>query len=89
MGRQFAASLIALVMPLAALAGGGGTEGYAALVRRVAPSVVTVLVEEKRVSAGQRAAELASAENANDVGAVIRRLLTGSGGAPIRLNHGP
>jgi serine protease Do len=82
MGRQFTASLIALVIPLAALAGSGGTEGYAALVRRVAPSVVTVLVEEKRVSAGQRAAELASAENANDVAAVIRRLLTGSSGGP-------
>ncbi len=77
MGCRFAASMLALIMPLAALAGSGGTEGYAALIRRVAPSVVTVLVEEKRVSAGQRAAELASADNANDVGAVIRRLLTG------------
>ncbi len=35
--------------------------GYAELVRQVAPSVVTVLVEEKREGAGQRAAERATA----------------------------
>jgi serine protease Do len=57
-------------------------QNYAALVRRVAPSVVTVIVEEKHVGAGARAAETASAENGNDVGTALRRLLTGSLGPP-------
>jgi serine protease Do len=57
-------------------------QNYAALVRRVAPSVVTVIVEDKHVGAGALAAEQASAENGNDVGAAIRRLLTGSLGPP-------
>jgi len=53
-------------------------EGYAALVRRVAPSVVTVLVEEERKSAGDRAAERATARNDPDaITSVIRRLLSG------------
>jgi serine protease Do len=63
-------------------AGSGSTTGYAGLVKQVAPSVVTVMVEEKRVNAGQRAAELASSVNSNDVGAIIRRLLSGNLGAP-------
>jgi serine protease Do len=57
-------------------------QNYASLVKRVAPSVVTVVVEEKHVGAGALAAEQASAENGNDVGAAIRRLLTGSLGPP-------
>ena len=58
-------------------------QNYAALVRRVAPSVITVIVEDKHVGAGALAAEQASAENnGNDVGAAIRRLLTGSLGPP-------
>ncbi len=58
-------------------------QNTAALVRRVAPSVVTVIVEDKHVGAGALAAEQASAENnGNDVGAAIRRLLTGSLGPP-------
>ena len=57
------------------------TAGYADLVRRVAPSVVTVMVEEQRVGAGQRAAERANPGSDSDaVGALIRRLLSGSGG---------
>jgi serine protease Do len=60
----------------------GSTEGYAALVRQVAPSVVTVMVEEKRISAGQRAAELATSVNSSDIGVVIRRLLSGNLGNP-------
>jgi serine protease Do len=75
-------SLLALLLPFASNAGRAETGGYASLVRRVAPSVVTVVVEEKQVSAGQRAAELASAENSNDIGALIRRLLTGGLGGP-------
>ena len=46
-----------LVFPLfLAPAYGGPTGGYAELVRQVGPSVVTVLVEEKREGAAQRAA---------------------------------
>ena len=55
--------------------------GYAPLVRRVAPSVVTVMVEEQSVGAGQRAAARANADTGYDaVGALIRRLLSGAGG---------
>jgi serine protease Do len=75
-----AVCLLALQLSLASTADGAGVGGYASLVRRTAPSVVTVVVEEKQVSAGQRAAELASAESSIDLGALIRRLLTGGGG---------
>jgi serine protease Do len=57
--------------------------GYAALVRRVAPSVVTVLVEEQGVGAGQRAADRAVANADYDANAamreIMRRLLSGPG----------
>ena len=80
--RCFAAvSIVALLLPLACM-GSAEIGGYANLVRRVAPSVVTVVVEEKQISAGQRAAEHASAESTNDIGALIRRLLTGGIGGP-------
>jgi serine protease Do len=79
---RFAALSAALLLPFAFDAGGAEIGGYASLVRRTAPSVVTVVVEEKQVSAGQRAAELASAENGNDIGGLLRRLLTGGMGAP-------
>jgi serine protease Do len=75
-------SVLVLGLPLTCLSAGATNAGYADLVRRVAPSVVTVVVEVKRVNAGQRAAERASAENANDLSAVIRRLLTGNLGDP-------
>jgi serine protease Do len=62
-------------------ANGAVQGGYAALVRRVAPSVVTVMVEEQRVSAGQRAAARANPEAGPDaVSELIRRLLSGGGG---------
>jgi serine protease Do len=77
-----AVSLLALQLSLASTADGASVGGYASLVRRTAPSVVTVVVEEKQVSAGQRAAELASAESSIDLGALIRRLLTGGSGGP-------
>jgi serine protease Do len=55
--------------------------GYAALVRRTAPSVVTVLVEEMRVGAGQRAADRAVARTGGDpADAIIRRFLSGGTG---------
>jgi len=71
------AALAALLLPMSCGAA-GSTQGYAALVRQVAPSVVTVMVEEKRVSAGQRAAELATSVNSSDISVVIRRLLAGN-----------
>jgi serine protease Do len=53
-------------------------DGYAELVRQVAPSVVTVLVVEQRESAGQRAVEGASAASDYDgMRAIMRRLLSG------------
>jgi len=78
-----AVSIIALLLPFTSK-GSGEVGGYANLVRRVAPSVVTVVVEEKQISAGQRAAEHASAANSNDIGDLIRRLLTGGIGEDQR-----
>jgi len=54
--------------------------GYAAVVQQVAPSVVTVLVEEQGESAGQRAVERATGDTQyDDVRTLIRRLLSGPG----------
>jgi serine protease Do len=73
--------LVALVRPPHCAANEAVPTGYASLVRRVAPSVVTVMVEEKRVSAGQRAAERANPEaGADAVSELIRRLLSGASG---------
>ncbi len=59
--------------------------GYAPLVRQVAPSVVTVIVEEQLIGAGERAAARASSETDYDaVGALIRRLLSGTAGTSGR-----
>ena len=77
-----AAVLIAIVWPASSIAGTAPT-GYADLVRHVAPSVVTVMVEEQQVSAGQRAAQHANPEAGYDaVGELIRRLLSGAAGNP-------
>jgi serine protease Do len=74
-------ALVALVRAPFGAANGSVQSGYASLVRRVAPSVVTVMVEEKRVSAGQRAAERANPDaGADAVGELIRRLLSGASG---------
>jgi serine protease Do len=56
--------------------------GYAALVRRVAPSVVTILVEEAPADAGQRAAARVIARESDSMQAAVRRLLSGSSGDP-------
>jgi serine protease Do len=54
------------------------TGGYAALVRQVAPSVVTVLVEERAEGAGQRAVDRATADTQNgDMRAFLQRMLPG------------
>jgi serine protease Do len=81
----------ALVLPvLLSPAYGGATGGYADLVRQVGPSVVTVLVEEKREGAGQRAAERATANTdpAGGLSELLRRLLTGPGNAPAHHEGG-
>ena len=55
-----------------------GSSGYSELVRRVAPSVVTVIVDEERISAADRAAARVVAATAPDaVSSIIRRLLSG------------
>ena len=76
--------VFALLHPLACLAGSTASVGYAALVQRAAPSVVTVMVEEQSVGAGQRAAAARVNPEAgyDAVGELIRRLLTGAGGNP-------
>ena len=57
--------------------------GYAALVKRVSPSVVTILVEEAPVGAGQRAALTARARDYESMQSAIQRLLSGvTGGQP-------
>jgi serine protease Do len=72
--------LAALCQPIVCAAGDTMPGGYAPLVRRVAPSVVTVMVEEQSIGAGERAAAHAAAADAgyDAVGAIIRRLLSGA-----------
>jgi serine protease Do len=76
--------LVALFQPFTcAAAGDAMPSGYAPLVRRAAPSVVTVVVEEQAVGAGERAAEQATADTGTDaIGTLIRRLLSGAKGSP-------
>src|SRR5579862_2600455 len=77
------ASLVALLVHSAKST---AQSGYAALVRRVAPSVVTVLVQEQGQGAGQRAADRALANSDYDADAAVRemmrRLLSGPGSNP-------
>jgi serine protease Do len=71
------ACALLLLAPLADAANGG----YAALVKQVGPSVVTVLVEEHGESAAQRAVERATADSPDsDARAFMRRMLSGPGG---------
>src|SRR5450631_129001 len=78
-----AAVLAVLMRPFTCAANDAMPSGYAALVRQVAPSVVTVMVEEQSVSAGARAAARVTADTGYDaVGAIIRRLLSGANGIP-------
>jgi serine protease Do len=75
--------LAAFFQPLACAAGDAMPSGYAPLVRKLAPSVVTVIVEEQSVSAGARAAARVNADTGYDaVGAIIRRLLSGANANP-------
>jgi serine protease Do len=76
--------LLVTLFPLLACAAGDVVPGgYAALVKQAAPSVVTVIVEEQRIGAGERAAARATTGTGYDaVESVIRRLLSGTYGAP-------
>jgi serine protease Do len=70
-----------LASPATGVASDAVGVGYASLVRRVAPSVVTVMVEEQRVGAGERAAARANPDTSDGaVGELIRRLLSGATG---------
>jgi len=74
--------------PLPARAGDAVLAGYAPLVRDVAPSVVTVMVQEQSEGAGQRAAESANPDADFDaVGQLIRRLLSGTTGNSSSDEH--
>jgi serine protease Do len=81
--RDLAYALICAALLLSYAVARAAGDGYVELVRQVAPSVVTVLVEEQREGAGQRAVERAVAANDDDgTRAIIRRLLSGPGGNP-------
>jgi serine protease Do len=83
MTAVMAAVMAALLIRPTSAAADTVPAGYAALVQRVAPSVVTVMVAEQSVSAGQRAAEHANPDIGYDsVGELIRRLLAGGAGRP-------
>jgi serine protease Do len=77
---RIAATLLAL-LALPVISPARSTGGYSELVRQVAPSVVTVLVEEKREGAAQRAVERAAARSneRDQVTDLIHRLLAGPG----------
>jgi serine protease Do len=65
--------------------GSAAQSGYADLVRRIAPSVVTVLVEERGEGAAQHAADRAVERTdveTDAVSAMLHRLLSGPGAGP-------
>jgi len=75
---------VALVGVLFCTPSGADPSGYASLVRRVSPSVVTILVEEAPVGAGQRAALSARARYYDSMQSAIQRLLSGVNGDQSR-----
>jgi serine protease Do len=84
---------ILAAVALAGVSSGTGScaepSGNAALVRRVAPSVVTVMVEQQRINEADRAAERAERRaqaeaDPNEVNAIIRRLLSAQSEPPSR-----
>ena len=87
---------LALVVLSGLLSGTGSCaapSGDAALVRRVAPSVVTIMVAQQRVNEADRAAERAERRaqaeaDPNEVNALLRRLLSAQSDAP-RRDDGP
>jgi serine protease Do len=65
--------------------GSAAQSGYADLVRRIAPSVVTILVEERSQGAAQHAADRAverTDAETDAVSAMLHRLLAGPGAGP-------
>ena len=65
--------IVAMAAPRLGVAGDAVETGYASLVRRVAPSVVTVMVEEQNVGAGQRVGEMNVLHDGAFGGVAIRR----------------
>lgn len=91
--RVAAVAFLVLTGPLLGASSCAAPSGYAGLVRRVAPSVVTVLVEEERIGAADRAAARAATRAAatadpNAVGAIIQRLLSAQSG-DLSRDDGP
>lgn len=85
--RGWLASLVLGLTPLTAAA--AAPSGYAELVRRIAPSVVTILVVAKGEDAGERAAERARTEAAGgDLSAILGRLAGGAGSSGGGLQGG-
>jgi serine protease Do len=77
--RKVAAATVLLL--LLQSPAGAANGGYAALVRQVAPSVVTVQVQELRQGAGQRAVERATADSPDSSAReFVRRMLSGPDG---------
>jgi serine protease Do len=87
MGNQFRHLLMCACLAMASAYPLSSTAqaGYADLVRRIAPSVVTVLVEERSRGAAQHAADrvLERTDTETDaVSAMLHRLLSGPGAGP-------
>lgn len=83
---RHAVSLAVLLGYLSACTGAHAEHGgYAALVQQVTPSVVTVLVEQNREGAGQRAVERATSTDYDDMRSIMRRLLSGPASTPEPL----
>jgi len=78
--RVIGAAVACALLLLLQLSANAATGGYAALVRQVAPSVVTILVDEQPEGAGQRAVDRATADTQdNEMRAFMRRMLSGPG----------
>src|ERR1700744_1755573 len=75
---------VALAAVFFSTASGADPSGYASLVKQVSPSVVTILVEEAALGAGQRAALSARARDYGSMQAAIQRLLSGANGDQSR-----
>jgi serine protease Do len=81
------ALLVAALLLLGHAMAHGSNAGYAALVRQVGPSVVTILVEEQAEGAGQRAVDRATADTRyDDLRLFMRRMLSGPGDGPAPAN---
>src|SRR3984957_11450158 len=75
---------VALAGVLFCTPSGADPSGYASLVKRASPSVVTILAEEASLGAGQRAALAARARDYDSMQSAIQRLLSGVNGDQTR-----